>query len=125
MIQINILPYRGILFLAESKADFVKSHQRLFKQTAEIEDDVAGKWSFGSCELRGKLNGMRCHLIYAHDIIALTHEVEHAMIVEFKESVIDPTDSDGEAFCHMTSHVLSQILSKKKYSVKISKTHYK
>lgn len=99
MKKISLRPYSGIVYLCESQKEYKKKHHKIFNEPI----DLTGK--NGRCDGYND-NGFYGYLVWANDSPSLAHEMAHVVIHVFKRCGIDPSDSDGEAFCYLLAQLL-------------------
>ena len=100
MRELSLRPYNGRLFIACSRADYEKSHKKIFKYPEQLTDSQAGRF-------RGEgVDGFWTYLVYGDSGATLAHELAHVIFHVFDRCGIDPRDSDGEAFCYMLSQLM-------------------
>jgi hypothetical protein len=103
MKELSLRPYNGRLFIADSRKDYEKSHNRLFKTPDVLSCCQVGRFSGGE----GK-DGMWTYLIYAKQTPQLAHELSHVILHVFERCGIDPIEAKGEPFCYMLSQLMSE-----------------
>lgn len=101
MKELSLRPYNGRLFVAKSRAEYEREHQRIFKTPDVIGRDTAGRFTGGE----GK-DGVWTYLIFADKPHLMAHELSHCILHVFERCGIDPREAGGEPFCYMLSQLM-------------------
>lgn len=101
MQELSLRPYHGRLFVARTRKEYERGHQKLFKTPDELTCAHEGRFTGGE----GK-DGMWTYLIWAKAPHTLAHEVSHVVLHVFERCGIDPREGGGEPFCYMLSQLL-------------------
>jgi len=99
--QLSLRPYNGKLFIAKSRREYEKAHEKLFNKPDILQCNQAGRFNGGE----GK-DGRWTYLIWAKETPQLVHELAHVVFHTFERCGIDPKNDLGEAFCYMLSQLL-------------------
>lgn len=101
MKELSLRPYNGRLFLASSRKDYEKGHQKLFRTADVLNCAQCGRFTGGE----GK-DGLWTYLIWAKGPPQLAHELSHVVLHVFERVGIDPRESLGEPFCYMLTQLI-------------------
>lgn len=103
MKELSLRPYTGRLFVVNSQKEYESAHIKLFKTPDVLSCANEGRFSGGE----GK-DGNWTYLVYADKPSILAHEVSHVILHVFDRVGIDPREANGEPFCYMLAHLLSE-----------------
>jgi hypothetical protein len=105
MRELSLRPYPGRLFIAPTRADYERSHKRLFKRPDALNCSQAGRFSAGEGN-----DGMWTYLIWGKAAPQIAHELSHVILQTFELCGIDPREGGGEPFCYMLSQLMMEVL---------------
>lgn len=103
MLKLSLRPYHGELYVARSRREYEREHQRLFKTPDVLTCAQAGRFTGGE----GR-DGLWTYLVYAERPHTLAHELSHCVLHVFERCGIDPREANGEPFCYMLSQLLME-----------------
>lgn len=101
MKELSLRPYNGRLFIVRSRAEYEKSHKRLFNTPDLLTCATEGRFAGGE----GK-DGLWTYLVFGKEPHTLAHELVHVLFHVWDRCGMDPRDSGGEAFCYMLSQLM-------------------
>lgn len=101
MKKLSLRPYHGNLYIAKTRKEYERQHEKLFKTPDLLTCAQAGRFNGGE----GR-DGMWTYIIYAENSAVLAHELMHCLFHVWERAGMDPRDSGGEAICYMLSQLM-------------------
>ena len=101
MKELSLRPYNGKLFYCNTRKDYERTHQAIFKTPDILTCGQGGRFSAGE----GK-DGYWTYLVFADQPHYFAHEMSHVVLHVFERCGIDPRSGNGEPFCYMLSQLM-------------------
>jgi hypothetical protein len=101
MKEISLRPYHGRLFVAKTKADYERSHKKIFRTPDVLTCAQGGRFAGGEGE-----DGVWTYLVWGKHRHEVVHELAHVVLHVFERCGIDPISGNGEPFCYMLSQLV-------------------
>lgn len=99
--ELSLRPYNGRLFFADTQADYLRAHKRVFKTPDVLTCATEGRFTGGQ-----GADGLWTYLVWAETPHTLAHELSHVVLHVFERCGIDPRDANGEPFCYLLSQLM-------------------
>jgi hypothetical protein len=102
--KISLKPYPGEVIFCSDKAEFERLYKKISGKPHQIGHDVGGR----TVEFGAKGKRPWTFLIFAKRKDTLAHEIGHVLLRLFEYIGSDPREGDGEPFCYMLSHLMTE-----------------
>lgn len=105
MNKILLRPYHGQVWYCHTWDELHKAFKRLTGKDYEYEDDPNGGRYIG---LSNDTIDGNVWVVYGKQPEILAHEMSHVLLHVFNEIGHDPRHGDGEPFCYMLTHLMTE-----------------
>ena len=101
MIQINIAPFKGTLYITKCREEYLKKRNEFKEPVPDISDCIGIASDENNCHVVGIFDGT---------VSTLMHELAHVCFKVLEYCSIEVSANNSEVFCYLQEYLMIEVL---------------